>query len=229
MLFFFPSDEAYLRRQHRGRTARLGLPTELLDAAEMRAPLPDDRFHRHRVPGCSSRGFGALMARRAVQTLVAEFVAPAATIGRRWSLPPAQADALQSVATRRAAELDADASSSPAAPGCRSLSPTCSASRIFPTRQEVFFFAPPAGDRRFLPGAMPGWADFNGGDIYYGFPDLEGRGFKIAHDAHGPPVDPDTQSRDPTRAALADVRAFRDRRFPLLAGAPLTEARGLPI
>ena len=83
----------------------------------------------------------------------------------------------------------------------------------------------PAGDRRFLPGAMPGWADFNGGDIFYGFPDLESRGVKFAHDAHGVPVDPDTQDRRPTESALAEIVAYRDRRFPLLKGAPLTEAR----
>ena len=96
--------------------------------------------------------------------------------------------------------------------------------RIVPTRQEVFFFAPPAGDRRFLADAMPGWADFNAGDMYYGFPELEGRGVKFAHDAHGVQVDPDTQDRRPTEAALVDIIAFRDRRFPLLRGAPLTEA-----
>ncbi len=33
--------------------------------------------------------------------------------------------------------------------------------------------------------AMPGWADFNDGDMYYGFPDLEARGVKFAHDKHG--------------------------------------------
>jgi glycine/D-amino acid oxidase-like deaminating enzyme len=89
----------------------------------------------------------------------------------------------------------------------------------------VFFFAPPAGDHRFLPGTMPGWADFNGGDIFYGFPDLENRGVKFAHDAHGVEVDPDTQDRRPTEAALAEIITFRDHRFPLLKGAPLTEAR----
>ena len=97
--------------------------------------------------------------------------------------------------------------------------------RILPTRQEAFFFAPPAGDRQFLPAMMPGWADFNGGDIFYGFPDLEGRGVKFAHDAHGVEVDPDTQDRRPTQAALDEIIAFRDRRFPLLRGARLTEAR----
>ena len=65
----------------------------------------------------------------------------------------------------------------------------------------------------------------NGGDRDYGFPDLEGRGVKFARDTHGVLVDPDTQSRRPTDQALAEIIAFRDRRFPLLRGAPLTEAR----
>jgi glycine/D-amino acid oxidase-like deaminating enzyme len=71
---------------------------------------------------------------------------------------------------------------------------------------------------------MPGWADFNGGDVYYGFPDLEGKGVKFAHDGHGVEVDPDTQDRRFTDKALADVIAFRDRRFPGLRGAPLASA-----
>ena len=67
--------------------------------------------------------------------------------------------------------------------------------------------------------------DFNDGDIFYGFPDLESRGVKFAHDAHGVEVDPDTQDRRPTAAALKEIVEFRDRRFPALRGAPLTEAR----
>ena len=82
-----------------------------------------------------------------------------------------------------------------------------------------------AGETRFEPGALPGWADFNSGDIYYGFPNLEGRGFKIAHDAHGPAIDPDRGDRTPSAPALADVRAFMARRFPALSNAPLSEAR----
>src|SRR5690606_27112887 len=92
-------------------------------------------------------------------------------------------------------------------------------------RQEVFFFAPEAGDDRFSPANLPGWADFNQGDIFYGFPDLEGRGFKIAHDAHGVAVDPDRNDRNYTPEALAEVRAYMRRRFPSLADRPLAEAR----
>ena len=42
---------------------------------------------------------------------------------------------------------------------------------------------------------------------------------------NGVPVDPDTKDRRPTQAALAEITAYRDRRFPLLKGAPLTETR----
>ncbi len=98
------------------------------------------------------------------------------------------------------------------------------ARRIVATRQEVFYFEPWRGETLFQPERMPGWADFNGGDIYYGFPDLEGKGVKFAHDTHGPEVDPATHSRQYSAAALADVIAFRDRRFPRLRGAPLIGA-----
>ena len=121
-------------------------------------------------------------------------------------------------------KLEADAFVIAAGPWLGKIFPDLLGPRIVPTRQEIFYFAPPAGDPQFQPAAMPGWADFNGGDFFYGFPDLEARGAKFAHDVHGPVVDPDTQSRRPTEAALAEVIAFRDRRFPLLRGAPLIGA-----
>ena len=85
--------------------------------------------------------------------------------------------------------------------------------------------APPNGDARFEAHALPGWADFNGGDMYYGFPNLEGRGFKIAHDTHGGPFDPDTGDRSMSAEGAALVRAFAARRFPALADRPFTEFR----
>jgi hypothetical protein len=44
-------------------------------------------------------------------------------------------------------------------------------------------------------------------------PDLEARGFKIAHDKHGPLFDPDQGDRLPSAAALADVRAYLSALF----------------
>ena len=72
--------------------------------------------------------------------------------------------------------------------------------RIFITRQEVFFFGVPAGETRFQAPAMPTWINLH--DEYYGMPDIESRGFKIAFDRHGPSVDPDTQSRIASAEAL---------------------------
>jgi glycine/D-amino acid oxidase-like deaminating enzyme len=166
------------------------------------------------------------MARRSVLTLVDRFARDGGTYMKGSALPPsAGGGRLDEVRLSSGETIKADRFVFALGPWLPKLFPEVIGPKILPTRQEVFFFAPPAGDRRFSPAAMPGWADFNGGDIFYGFPDLESRGVKFAHDAHGIPVDPDTQDRRPTEAALAEIVAYRDRRFPLLRGAPLTEAR----
>lgn len=97
--------------------------------------------------------------------------------------------------------------------------------KIVATRQEVFHFGAPQGDTRFAPPEMPVWADFNNGRIVYGIPDLEGAGFKIAFDTHGPAIDPDTLERQISAEGLAAARAYVARRFPGLAGAPLVGSR----
>ncbi|MFM8939523.1 MAG: FAD-dependent oxidoreductase, partial [Phenylobacterium sp.] len=97
--------------------------------------------------------------------------------------------------------------------------------RIVATRQEVYHFGPAAGDGRFSPPALPVWADFNAGDIVYGFPGLEGQGFKIAFDRHGVEVDPDTQDRRVSNEGVAEARAYLARRFPGLAEAPFVHGR----
>ena len=95
--------------------------------------------------------------------------------------------------------------------------------RIFPTRQEIYFFGVPPGDSRFSPAALPTFL-FQG-DKTYGMPDIEARGFKIALDRHGPRVDPDTQSRIVSEAAADEVRKYIARRFPALRDAPIVETR----
>lgn len=224
ILFFFPTEEPYVRdsiEAHR----RFALPTDVLNRAEMAKRFPMIDFDGIKV-GLHEPEFGALMARRAVLTLVDRFSRSGGTYRRGAAqLPAASGDRLDEVQLSSGERITADRFVFALGPWLPKLFPDVIGPRILPTRQEVFFFAPPAGDRRFLPAAMPGWADFNGGDIFYGFPDLENRGVKIAHDAHGVPVDPDTQDRRPTQAALDEIIAYRDRRFPLLKGAPLSEAR----
>jgi sarcosine oxidase len=95
--------------------------------------------------------------------------------------------------------------------------------RIFPTRQEIFFFGVPAGDVQFSAQALPTW--LIQGDESYGMPDLESRGFKVAFDGHGERVDPDTQTRVVSRDSVERVRAYVAKRFPALRDAPIVETR----
>ncbi len=224
VLFFFPGEQDYVRDSMAAHKA-IGLPTEALTGAQMQARFPMIDFTGVAV-GLYEPGFGALMARRAVQTLAEDFVRRGGTYVKGAALPPsASSDTLAEVRLPDGQRIAADRFVFAAGPWLPKLFPQVIGPRIRPTRQEIFFFATPAGDRRFLPGAMPGWADFNAGDLYYGFPDLEGRGVKFAHDAHGAEVDPDTQDRRPSQAAIDEIIAYRDRRFPLLRGAAMTEAR----
>ena len=209
VLFFFQKDRAYLDASlavHR----RLRLPTEELSAADMarRFPMIDVTGV---AGGLFEPRFGALMARRAVQTLVQRFLAA----GGRFEQHQMDNSGRVPAADRIVLALG---------PWLPAMFPKLLGGRIVATRQEVFTFEAPAGDARFTPAMMPGWADFNGGDVFYGFPDIEGKGVKFAHDAHGATVDPDRNDRRFTQAALDKVVAFRDRRFPALRGAPLATA-----
>ena len=224
ILFFFADEQPYFRdtiATHRS----LGLATEVLERADMQRRFPMLDFEGISF-GLFEPQFGALMARRAVQTLVDNYVRAGGDYRQSRVVPPPDSGArLGEISLSSGEAIKADHFVFAAGPWLPALFPEVIGPRIRPTRQEVFFFAPPAGDSRFLPSAMPGWCDFNGGDMYYGFPDLESRGVKIAHDAHGPQIDPDTQDRRPTPAELEVVIAYRDRRFPALRGAALTESR----
>ena len=223
VLMFFRQQEAFATRSievHRG----LRLPLAVLDSTELRRRYPQIRWNGVEF-GLLETGFGALMARRAVQSLVAEFVAAGGEYRLAAIDPPAAGSGLTGLRTGAGETLRARNFVFACGPWLPALLPDLLRARIFPTRQEVFFFATPPGDDRYLPAHLPGWADFNSGDIYYGIPDLESRGFKIANDRHGVQFDPDTGDRQVTAAGLADVRAYLGLRFPALAAQPLVESR----
>jgi len=163
------------------------------------------------------------MARRAVQAVVEEAVRAGVEYRAQRIAPP---EPRGRVATLRAEDGSAVAAGAfvfACGPWLPQVFPALLGARIFPTRQEVFFFGPPPGDPRFAPPRMPAWIDF--GAEMYGLPDLEARGFKLAPDRHGEPIDPDRDERLVGQASVERVRAFLARRFPALAAAPLVEAR----
>jgi glycine/D-amino acid oxidase-like deaminating enzyme len=219
VLFFFGEMVDYARASIEVHE-RLNLPIEVLDHPALSARWPQVDFTGIGV-GLYEAQFGALMARRAVQELVRGFVER----GGEYRLAHAEPGANGHEVRLDGEPWSADAVIYACGPWLGKVFPDILAERIFVTRQEIAFIAPPDGDVRFEAAALPGWADFNGGDLYYGFPNLEGRGFKIARDAHGPTFDPDTGDRRMSQDGMALVRAFVERRFPALATQPFTEFR----
>jgi sarcosine oxidase len=223
VLMFFGKREPFVDQSLEAHR-RLGLRLDLLGRADLQKHYPQVAWEGVEL-GLFEPDLGALMARRAVQTLVKELLAAGGDYRLAAVLPPGDGDRLPHVRTGNGETLRAERYVFACGPWLPKLFPSLLGRRIFPTRQEVFFVAPENGDARFEPPHLPGWADFNDGDIYYGFPDLESRGFKIAHDKHGERFDPDSGNRQASAAGIADVRTYLARRFPALASRPLVESR----
>lgn len=92
------------------------------------------------------------------------------------------------------------------------------------TKQDVFFFGPPAGDSRYDEAKIPVWAD-HGNHFMYGIPGNEGRGFKMADDTRGPEFDPTNGERMISPDRLAEAQRYLAYRFPGMKNAPLVETR----
>jgi len=131
---------------------------------------------------------------------------------------------LRSVALPDGGTLDADRFVFACGPWMARVFPEVIGRRIVATRQEVFFFGTPAGDRRYDAGALPAWVHM-GERTVYGVPAHERRGLKVADDTAGEEVDPTAMERVPSAAGLAGARAIVRERFPALANARLVEAR----
>jgi monomeric sarcosine oxidase len=205
-----------------GALERVGVNFELLGRDELERRYPQIDF------GEVTRAIyepmsGALMARRAVQSVADFFARNGGDYLVELALAPVGSGRLNEIGARGGARICADVFIFACGPWLPKLFPALLGDRIRPTRQEVYFFGVPAGDTRFTPPMTPTWIDYSAET--YGMPDLENRGFKLAFDRHGEAIDPDAAERSLTEDSLELARAFLARRFPALAGAPLVEAR----
>lgn len=168
---------------------------------------------------------GYLTARRACAAVLEGFEAEGGEYRQLAVQPPAvNGGALQAVTLSDGSRLAADGFVFACGPWLGTLFPDVIGDRVKPTRQDVFFFGAPPGDRRYTEDALPVWAD-HGTRFMYGIPGNEWRGFKVADDTRGPIIDPTTESRLPSPDALQRARDYLAYRFPGMKGAPLVEAR----
>jgi sarcosine oxidase len=204
---------------------RCGVTFEELDRGELEQRYSQIEFDGI-VAGLLEPHSGVLMARRAVAAVAEDAVGRGADYRVAEIVTPRRPQGsgdLPFIATRNGERIEADRFVFACGAWLGKVFPDVLGERIFPSRQEVFFFGVPAGDTRFASGALPTFLIQP--DESYGMPDLEGRGFKIALDRHGVRVDPDTQSRIVTQEAAEQVQRYVERRFPGLRGAPIVETR----
>ena len=207
-----------------GNLERLHIPFETLDRSEIERRYPQFTL------GPVARGLleptaGVILARRAVQSVVRQAVKRSVDyLIARVLPPPANVDRIEPLQTNTGDNIVADTFVFACGPWLPQVFPGVLGERIHPTRQEVFFFGPDPGDRRFAAPSMPAWIDPSGG--VYGVPDIEGRGFKIGLDHHGEAFDPTTrEDRTTSEDGLQIARMILTRRMPALREAPLLDAR----
>jgi glycine/D-amino acid oxidase-like deaminating enzyme len=209
-------------RQSAETLRRCGVAFEELSRTELERRYPQIGLEGI-TQGLLEPHSGVLMARRAVAAVVEDAVNRGVEYRVAHIAEPHGAGAIGAVKTSFGERIEAGTFVFACGAWLGKIFPDVLGSRIFPSRQEVFFFGVPAGDARFAPPVLPTWL-FQEDEIY-GMPDLESRGLKIAVDRHGERVDPDTQSRLASAEGAEEARRFVEQRFPGLRGAPIVETR----
>lgn len=218
-LFLGHSHDQFLQSSKR-MLEKHGIPVEELSPAEA-----SYRYGQISFEGIDSVLFepeaGYLTARRNCQIVAEQFIAE----GGHFENAAARADGHKVKRVSDGSEIRADYFVFACGPWLPSLFPELLGPVIRTTRQDVFFVSAPMGDDRFHPASLPCWADRTSDARYYGIPDVENRGLKIASDLRGTPFDPDAKDRLPSIEAWSAAQHYLTRRFPALSPLRLTEAR----
>ena len=209
-LFTGPADGDYVE-QCAATLSRLQIRHETLKRTELKSRFPQFHFNPG-TTGLFEPDSGVLLARRAVGCL--------AKAASRLGVTPAH-QAISPKSFRK--QIPAKRYIFACGPWLPYLFPQELSNIIFPTRQEVIFVGPPAGDARFRAPQMPAWVDFAAG--VYTVPDVENQGFKLGIDAHGPAIDPEGDPRTISTSGLKRARGFVTQNFPALAESPVIGSR----
>lgn len=221
-LWLHRGDDAYVRSSV-PILKELGFPVDHLTLDDAARRYPQIRFDKVTSVWLERRA-GALSARQACIAVRNAFVKAGGTYRTAHVEAPAiVSSALPAVHLTDGSRVEADAFVFACGPWLGQVFPDVAGEGIRPTRQEVYYFGTPRGSERYLPGKFPIWIDF-GERIFYGIPDVDGRGFKIADDTRGEPFEPTSGDRTITASGVARARALLAERFPELAQAPLLKS-----
>ena len=208
--------------QSRANLQLCGVKHEVLENRRLQTIYPQVNFNGV-DRGLLEPQSGVLLARRAVNRAVDSALQMGVVLRAAQAVAPKGRAPLESLETSTNERITAGRFVFACGPWLGKVFPDLLGPRIFPTRQEVFFFGTPPGDARFAPPCLPTW--FFQSDEVYGMPDIENRGLKLACDVHGPLVDPDTQTRIVSRESAEWAAQYMAKRFPAMKGAPIVETR----
>jgi glycine/D-amino acid oxidase-like deaminating enzyme len=218
-LWMFTRDDPFVGNSSAALGAH-GLTLDELTVHDARRRYPQIDF-----TGIASLGLepeaGYLFARRACEHVVTCVAAEGGRYSQAAARGPLILDGpVRAIPLSDGTAVGADAFVFACGPWLGSLFPDVIGPLVSATRQEVYYFGPPAGDSRFTDERLPVWLEL-GERFIYGIPGTSNSGFKVADDSPGPLIDPTTADRSPTPEGIRDMSGFLARRFPGLSGAPL--------
>ena len=223
LLWMFPQDDEYARSSL-PLAREFGLRVDRLERAEAERRFPQINFEGVRMLYFEPDA-GYLRARLACRVVCEQFQREGGTFLELAAKPgPIRSEVLERIDLSDGGHLSANHYVFACGPWLGKLFPDWLGDSIRSTRQEVYYFGTPAGDRAFEAGNFPVWTDF-GERLFYGFPSVAQRGIKIADDTRGEVFDPTDGDRRPSQEGIERAREFLARRFPRLRSAPLVEAR----
>ena len=197
---------------------------EELPPRQMKARWPQINF-ANVVWGIHEPDCGYLDARASCQAVVDAFVEEGGKYVQSAVLPEGlESPPLRDLVLSDGARLKADHYVFACGPWLGTMFPEAIGKLVSPTKQDVFFFGPPAGDNRFDSRHLPVWGD-HVDRFLYGIPGDGRRGLKVADDTRGPAFDPTSGERVVSQELLREVREYLAFRFPALKDAPLVESR----
>ncbi|HJO03567.1 MAG TPA: FAD-dependent oxidoreductase [Acidobacteriota bacterium] len=165
---------------------------------------------------------GVLMARRACFAVAGAVERAGGTLVAAKAQPGRQAGGrLQELTLSTGQSVSASTYVFACGPWLPKVFPSVMENKLQTPRRITFWYGVPTDDNRFIYPNCPTW-DVQGA---YGFPSIEGRGWKVAPYFDSIPFDPDTGERIVTVEEIEHARQFVRRSFPALGDQPVLESR----
>ncbi len=200
---------------------KLGVAYEVVPHDELSKRHPQMRFEGVEF-SLFEPGAGVLRARHSMQVVARAFEKKGGRFRIGRAEPPAGAGStLGRISLAGGGSLSAGTYVFACGPWLPKVFPELLGRKIFTPRRDTFFFGTPAGDDRFDYPNLPNFDDVG----YYGFPNVDSRGFKLCPMGERVAFDPDLDERVHNAYLLQRARAFLAHRFPALANQPLLESR----